>query len=396
MKNSAWPVVALIAMVRASDAQPREAERKALEAKIEAVVRVRDAALAASPAAGAGAPREAEAARAWDAVETLEVLCHDHEALHRGTAARCTDRRAARDVARQLLHLLPAEERYSAECEWRAVDASKKQMEEAIRAGKAPTRDRNRKSELAWDRTCGQHAFANQRVFVDGVDRTDHAAKLRALFLSTHPSRFVFLNRNVNTDVRPLKRGEAVLVYDFVESGQHPWILTPDLVRVQVEASSLSAKPFARAPRFAVKATQLTVYKEGAYVGGPWDLIASQGQPDRSPPFLAAADPNSKAYLGFVQKSDRFWKCADAQWAKLDPDATAGNYDLVTFDATTGAPKRVEHLVTALERKVCSACNCAAIQRERVAAARAVLAPLQATAFSELEPIRVRLESLAP
>ena len=230
------------------------------------------------------------------------------------------------------------------------------------------------------------------------------------LFSTAHPSRFVFLRKNLaelprdslndvpNRTSRTLKKGEAVLSLRRGTIGaREVEILSIDGIRGLVSLEDLAQTPLPGTHPGVLTAADLNVLDDkGNAVGGPtWLEPDSTGfSLDEPNGWLDLLDPQEPRTTNFLEARDRTLKCYQAQRARLDPNGTLSKYfDIVTF-GRNGNIKKVESAAVKFDRTACAACGCKKFNDLKSSYIKAAIAPAQKKAFERYQPVVEQLSQV--
>lgn len=235
------------------------------------------------------------------------------------------------------------------------------------------------------------------------------------IFAVAHPARFRFLYRDIDEGeagpvslVRPLAKGEAVLVLDVGDISSNVTVMAVDGNKGIVRSADLSSTPLPETAPHPLRPEWLLIERERPasdskslnggfgreYVGGYWSVMGTDATGFRleDAPFLAYADDSTPAVQEFARQRSEIVACYDAEIRRLDPDDKRKSYDRVTY--RNGKPVKVERLTTVYDRKACKKCGCKAFNDRKRTLAGQVLAPMQKQRYEELRPDIDRLNEL--
>lgn len=224
-----------------------------------------------------------------------------------------------------------------------------------------------------------------------------------ALFSTAHPSRFVFLRKNVtelprdtlrdrpNRTSRMLKKGEAVLSVRRATLGaREVEILSVDGIRGLVSLEDLAQTPLPGSRPAVLTAADLNVLDErGNAIAGPtWLEPDSTGfSLDEPNAWLDLLDPQEPRATHFLEARERTLKCYREQRAKLDPRGALSKYfDIVTW-GRNGDLKKVESVAAKFDRTACAACGCKKFNDLKASFIKAAIGPAQKKAFVRYQPV---------
>lgn len=225
------------------------------------------------------------------------------------------------------------------------------------------------------------------------------------LFADAHPSRFVFLRKNVSgapensgeseaTFSRTLKKGEAVLALQATCSENEVRILSIDGNDGIVKVSDLAVAPLPGTKPVALTADDLEVVDaKGKVIAGPNWLVADTTGfwLDEPAGWLELLEPPEPRSQRFSDAKEKVLGCYTAQMDKLDPSGKLrARYDVVTYGR--GGVVSVESAESNFDRKACAACNCKAFNELKRKLVKEAMAPAQKKRFETYQPMLEKLK----
>ncbi len=227
------------------------------------------------------------------------------------------------------------------------------------------------------------------------------------LFSQAHPSRFVFLRRdvseapraNLNESAAPftrmLRKGEAVLATrEGSAVGRSVSIVSIDGNRGVVALEDLSVAPLPGLAPVRLTATDLTVAdSNGKIIAGPqWTYPDATGffldEPLAWLDLLNPPEPETSRILDARQKT---LACYQKQMERLDPNGKLRrHYDVVTYGRS--GVEKVESAAVNFDRKACSVCGCKTFNNRKVAVMKKAIAPSQQQLFTTYDSVLKQLK----
>lgn len=227
------------------------------------------------------------------------------------------------------------------------------------------------------------------------------------LFAAAHPSRFVFLRRDmakgrpINPDqnewslFRMLHKGEAMLLLGGTSS--RSIVVSIDGIHSYVKVEDLAGAPIPGTKPGSLTAAELNLFDDsGHIVAGPRSMaVETNGfSMEETPRFLEWLDPPEPRQQQFFDARSKVVDCYTKKLKEMDPTGQLRrHFDVIRTNRRTGEVVTLETAEAALDRKACAVCGCKAFNGTKAKFAKQAVVPRQLKAFEAYKAVLDRLNS---